>query len=594
MPSESAMTAVPAERTLPLALPPRRLAVMNPAMMYGADDVAAEYCGLASVPERTTGVWQHGWLPSWRPLLHPDMLTGHTTNPQETYWVAHQEHERFMRQRGYKRARAIGLPIAYCKRPTVERKSNSLLVMPAHSLLYTTHSWKFDEYADEIDAIRGKFDQVVVCVTPTCWKHGYWVDAFQKRDYMLVKGAHILDKNTVRRLSHLFATCEYVTTNSMGSLIAYASYFGAKVSIFGPYAEYKPEDYRNDPYFLSHPELLVPTLETYSEATMRRHYPDLFCHPKDARQRVDWAHHEVGADNKVSPREMRALFGWSGTERLKQAVASAVEWTKDQTPPAAKHLLKQSVKPVYRELSRLRALRPGTPVETKLFGARFRTNDAPGLARDYTDIVQERLFDFSTSSDHPRILDCGAGVGVRVACLKKRLPGCRVTAFEPHPRLFAVLQSNCDSLGLGDVTLLLSALWSDEGVVRFEADAFGGRVVDRYAHDDSLEVPAQRLDEYLGESTDLLILDTAGAEYDILISGAVDLQNVRNVVVRCVSFVGEPQRWQHIMDYLSQQGFRLHVRAPNTSRMPLMGRVPDVFCGTDISDALVDVFAVRK
>ena len=38
-----------------------------------------------------------------------------------------------------------------------------------------------------------------------------------------------------------------MVTNCFGSNLAYASYFGAKPSVYGPYATRRAEDFANDP-----------------------------------------------------------------------------------------------------------------------------------------------------------------------------------------------------------------------------------------------------------------------------------------------------------------------------------------------------------
>ena len=42
------------------------------------------------------------------------------------------------------------------------------------------------------------------------------------------------------------------------------------------------------------PEVVEPVLWSYSEAAMREHYPELFCEPDAAVQRVDWARARSG------------------------------------------------------------------------------------------------------------------------------------------------------------------------------------------------------------------------------------------------------------------------------------------------------------
>ena len=77
-----------------------------------------------------------------------------------------------------------------------------------------------------------------------------------------------------------------------------------------------PEDFANDPVIRRNPRLLPVTLKSFSEDELRRHRPQLFCHPREARADVEWGRAELGEANKVSPREMRALFEWSARARM--------------------------------------------------------------------------------------------------------------------------------------------------------------------------------------------------------------------------------------------------------------------------------------
>jgi hypothetical protein len=304
---------------------------------YGALTVAANYCGFKELPRRILGTWAHGWCPSNWPLLHPDELMGDKTSPAEMYWVARKDEEEYLRNCGYAHVKAIGLPIVYVRRPPVRRRLGSLLVMPAHSLDYTTHQWRFDEYAEQIDAIRTDFSTVVVCIHPSCWKKGYWVDSFRKRGFTLVQGALGEDRNALLRICTLLTGFEFVTTNAFGSHIAYGSYLGAKVSVYGTCAEFI-----NTLHYQQDPQLLGPNLQNISETSLRKHWPELFCHPREAKERVEWGRREVGDDNRVSSRRLRSLFGWGWGNRLMRRLASLV-------PSPIKHVLKLAARPGYRQ-----------------------------------------------------------------------------------------------------------------------------------------------------------------------------------------------------------------------------------------------------
>jgi hypothetical protein len=220
-------------------------------------------------------------------------------------WVARKDEAEVLQRSGFRNARAIGLPIVYADNRAERPTPGGLLVMPAHSLDYTTHAWELEEYADAVAAVRSNFSEVVVCVHPSCFEKGYWVEQFRRRDFPIVLGAAVEDTNALDRLCRIISQFEFVTTNAVGSHIAYASYLGARVSIYGPYAQYRAEDYRNTRYYRENPQLLDPALEALSEKAVRNNCPDLFCHPRDAAVRVEWGRHQVGFENRVSPAELR-------------------------------------------------------------------------------------------------------------------------------------------------------------------------------------------------------------------------------------------------------------------------------------------------
>ena len=273
---------ITADVTPEITLPDiHRFSPSSASAFYGAAAIASVYCGLGDLDRNVHGIWQHGWVAK-HVQISPDSLFGLSVsdNKEEKYWVARADEEIYLRRQGFKHLKAIGLPIVYVEQEEVLRRQNSLLVMPAHSLEYTTHSWKFDEYADEIDRLRPGFSEIVVCVHPSCWEKGYWVDAFKKRGFRVVKGASVNDKNGLRRIHSLLATFEYVTTNGFGSHLAYASYMGAKVSFSGPFAEYRVEDFSNTPFYKENPNLIKPAIHAGSNRVLCQHFPHLFCHPK--------------------------------------------------------------------------------------------------------------------------------------------------------------------------------------------------------------------------------------------------------------------------------------------------------------------------
>jgi hypothetical protein len=109
------------------------------------------------------------------------MVTGHAMQYKHQLFLTNREdNASYLKSCGYTNVHAVGLPVVYLEKRRIERVRGSLLVMPAHSLDYTTHShWKFEQYAQEIEKIAKYFKYVYVCVHPSCIKKGYWINEFQ-------------------------------------------------------------------------------------------------------------------------------------------------------------------------------------------------------------------------------------------------------------------------------------------------------------------------------------------------------------------------------------------------------------------------------
>src|SRR5689334_22986375 len=84
-----------------------------------------------------------------------------------------------------------------------------------------------------------------------------------------------------------------------------------------------------------------------------------------------------------------------------------------------------------RELDRLRAMPRYVRTTTDLLGHPFEVVDGPAFEAEYTQIFLNHHYAFEAARPDPRILDCGANMGVAIAYWKRRWPAARITAFEP-------------------------------------------------------------------------------------------------------------------------------------------------------------------
>jgi len=296
---------------------------------YGSFYLASRYCGFAGCVRQCPGTWLHGWAPEYF-NIHPEMVIGtHGQNiasaERQRVFVGRDDQREYLLKAGFPKTACVGLPICYTSDSGMERIGGSLLVVPVHSLSHTEHDWDFDEYADEVLRVAGRFTKVTVCVHASCVEKGYWTDAFSKRGVPWIVGASHGDVNTLQRVRDIFSRFEFVTTNGFGSHIAYAAAFGCRVSLWGPMAKWELSAYQNDTLYKNCPEATIRTMEFQGEEFLRRQYADLFTSPWEAETRVEWGQREIGWENRRSPAELKRIFGWDLRTRVIRGVAGRVK-----------------------------------------------------------------------------------------------------------------------------------------------------------------------------------------------------------------------------------------------------------------------------
>ena len=92
-------------------------------------------------------------------------------------------------------------------------------------------------------------------------------------------------------------------------------------------------------------------------------------------------------------------------------------------------------------------------------------------------LFDQELYRFVTTEDVPRIIDCGASIGLNTCYFKHLYPKSEIIAFEPDPRVFELLKRNCASWGANDIRLVPKAVWTRESALPFRGDGkWSGRV----------------------------------------------------------------------------------------------------------------------
>jgi hypothetical protein len=280
---------------------------------YGALYVAASYCGIELPELFFPHFWQHGCFGPW--VKDCSSLIFNIKNPKNRkLFVAREDQASVLSNSGMPFVYSIGLPIIYVPDPHVKRVSNSLLIMPQHTLVGLSMGNEFErtEYVKKLKDYISSFDIVAACVSPSCIKNGYYVNALTQMGVDIIPGAFTSDLNALLRIRCLMEQFETMTTNYWGSHMAYALYFGMKVSVFGKkfeiplneliqidtsYKDYTEEDLKR-----KHQK------ETLSTNTLL----DVFSVAPDkgiqAKSLGAWL---VGSENRICQEEMKFLFDWN-------------------------------------------------------------------------------------------------------------------------------------------------------------------------------------------------------------------------------------------------------------------------------------------
>lgn len=245
-----------------------------------------------------------------------------------------------------------------------------------------------------------------------------------------------------------------------------------------------------------------------------------------------------------------------------------------------------------REIKRLQLFPRYRQDSTDLLGKSVRLVDGASFLSAYQQIFERELYSFSTSRENPKIVDCGANIGLCILYWKQLYPAAHITAFEPDPSVFETLVWNCKHWELTNVELINKAVWSSETELPFWAEgADAGRLLEKSELNDksSTTVVTANLRDYLQGAVDFLKLDIEGAETEVLLHCADCLQRISYLFVEYHSFVGKEQEIDAILRVLRHADFRIHIQPELVSRKPFVEQL-----NKEGMDQRLNIFAYRS
>lgn len=300
-------------------LPLRKDMLVPPEAGYGAWYQFQKATGYkpACRPENRHRIhWQHGWH-SEHSNIDPDLVVGEWGDSgnyrDHLFLVARADQEKALTSFGFSNVRAIGLPFAYAlkeSRSLTRRPRPSLLIMPGN---HTTgddlsYSWPEDEtlihhLAFSARSFRTK--RVILFARDIDLGRS---DIWNRAGFEVVRGADWHDKKTLSRLVKMFQCHDVVTTNAIGSHIAYAAASGIRVSIDGPRPEKSPNEMIKQTFYSNRPDLIPVSFKIAEMNLSDVQAMGMVCPPESAQRFSEWGRSQIGFDNILNRSQAKSLF----------------------------------------------------------------------------------------------------------------------------------------------------------------------------------------------------------------------------------------------------------------------------------------------
>lgn len=228
-----------------------------------------------------------------------------------------------------------------------------------------------------------------------------------------------------------------------------------------------------------------------------------------------------------------------------------------------RHLVRMVKSPGYRKYLWLSSLhsrsQKGVEKEVKAGKLCLTVPDAQAFLWDYQELFYNEIYKFVADTNTPRIIDCGANIGLSALYFKSLYPEARITAFEADPIIFRYLSKNLTTNGFDDIERIGKAVWSREEILAFSSQGGDAGRIDAGGDGNLVQVQAVPLKPLLNEEIDLLKIDVEGAELDVLLGAGDGLCNCKRVFVEYHSFGHKIQVLTEILNLMKSYGFRVHI-----------------------------------
>jgi FkbM family methyltransferase len=222
------------------------------------------------------------------------------------------------------------------------------------------------------------------------------------------------------------------------------------------------------------------------------------------------------------------------------------------------------------KIKKLKHLPYNSPHTYKFLNNEISFNNGPELLHSLIEIFVEDIYKISFNTSTPRVIDCGANIGLSVLYMKTKYPSAKVIAFEPDPVNFSFLKKNVTAYQLSDVELRNEAIWKENTTLQFASGGtLDSKINTATGGANTVSVKATRLKELLNEKVDFLKIDIEGAEYEVLKDCSESLKNVDYLFIEYHGFFDKINELTETLQLVQDNGFAYYIKeASNVYRTP--------------------------
>jgi FkbM family methyltransferase len=220
-----------------------------------------------------------------------------------------------------------------------------------------------------------------------------------------------------------------------------------------------------------------------------------------------------------------------------------------------------------------------TPGSLSLLGFDVRYPNQSYTMFLVSEVFVNATYAFTTGRKEPRIIDCGANIGLTTLFFKALYPDATIIAIEPNPLTHRALAHTIRHNGVKGVSLINAAVGETAGVQQLHFDpqdsgtmtasfdpAWGGA--------SSIPVPVVQLSTLVDGPIDFLKIDIEGAEYgvirELVESGAAS--HISEMAIELHTVASDPNGLAEITDALSGAGFQVERPTRDLSMRLLRAR----------------------